>query len=295
MARGMVLIEEVGKIRKGTEDFCLLVSNNLQMLRMQMTLEWGQKRANRANVMKRGSLMVESQAQEQEQRFSKIKRTSARNVRTEDDDHLEVGLSEGRLLRRASGTSSDDDEDDVTSYFPRYREWGPQRWNRPPTIFLYRSGDYPIPTYSVSLWYHEGRLVISPDRKPLFQWEHLPATISSNITGTKGEALCRLDRRIATANLIARTPLSVHTAGKTKTTKDRYNVIRKRARIRMCCRFWDGVAFASEINAYLDAKLPAENHLSNNTKSFRDPAPQEVKKPKNKPFGGREKARRRMR
>lgn len=85
---------------------------------------------------------------------------------------------------------------------------------------------------------------------------------------------------MATANLIARMPLSVHTAGKTKTTEDRYNVIKERARIRTCCRSWDGVAFASEINAYLDAKLPAENHLSNNTKSFRDLTPQEVKEAK---------------
>ncbi|KAL8689484.1 MAG: hypothetical protein Q9218_004855 [Villophora microphyllina] len=243
----------------------------------------------------------------EEKKVSLIKKPRARNTRVGDDDHLEFEVSKDhwiravwhhqirhQLIEEAAQVGEGqwrhewghtDDEDDITAYFPNYKDWGSQRENWPDILFRYRCLNCHVPKYTPEDWYREGRIVLSPDgslqtAKPVLQWEHLPTTISSNITAAEHEALWRLDRRMTTTDLIARMPLSVHQLKKAKKTVDTYNVRRGLARIEMCCRSWNNTKRSANINAYLDSKLPKENYESNDTRSFRLLTNEEVEEAK---------------
>ncbi|KAL8926113.1 MAG: hypothetical protein Q9172_001900 [Xanthocarpia lactea] len=134
--------------------------------------------------------------------------------------------------------------DDVTAYMKEYRTWGPERVNRPKILFQYYPPDVAShPNYDPEDWYDGERIVLGPDNRPVRRWRHLPATISSRITGQEMEALLRLDRRSSMADLIARMPKIYQRANRVSATKPSFQPIyfrnkQRQARLEMCCRSW---------------------------------------------------------
>lgn len=134
--------------------------------------------------------------------------------------------------------------DDVTSYMEAYHTWGPERVNRPEILFQYDPPDESLnPTYDPKVWYDQQRIVLGYNNIPVRRWSHLPATISSRITGQEVEALLRLDRRSELADLMARMPKKEQSAeGMSSTTPilhpTHFSNIQRAARLRLCCRSW---------------------------------------------------------
>lgn len=81
------------------------------------------------------------------------------------------------------------------------------------------------------------------DSIPVLCWSHLPATISSRITGQEIEALLRLDRRSQLSDLMARMPKREQSDDKVSSTVPRLHYTnfsnrQRKARLRLCCRSW---------------------------------------------------------
>ncbi|KAL8856653.1 MAG: hypothetical protein Q9178_006720 [Gyalolechia marmorata] len=134
--------------------------------------------------------------------------------------------------------------DDVTAYMKEYHTWGPERVNRPKILFQYYPPDVAShPNYDPEDWYDGERVVLGPDNRPVRRWRHLPAAISSRITGQEMEALLRLDRRSSVADLIARMPKVYQRTNRLSATKPSFQPIyfrnkQRQARLEMCCRSW---------------------------------------------------------
>lgn len=134
--------------------------------------------------------------------------------------------------------------DDVTSYMEAYHTWGPEWVNRPEILFQYDPPDEClIPTHDLKVWYDQQRIVLGYNNVPVRRWSHLPATISSRITGQEIEALLRLDRRTGLADLMARMPKKEQSADKVSSTtpilhSTHFSNIQREARLRLCCRSW---------------------------------------------------------
>lgn len=134
--------------------------------------------------------------------------------------------------------------DDVTSYVEAYHTWGPKRANRPEILFQYDPPTVSLnPTYNVQAWYDQNRIVLGYDGTPVLCWSHLPATISSRITGQEIEALLRLDRRSRLSDLMARMPKKKQSDDKVSSTVPRlhythFSKKQRKARLRLCCRSW---------------------------------------------------------
>ncbi|MCJ1422813.1 hypothetical protein MMC29_000693 [Sticta canariensis] len=103
---------------------------------------------------------------------------------------------------------------DVTSFLPNQKEWGPDRdtdWPKIENNVLHRfeRGDYPIPEYKPTVWYNEGRVVLDADNHPILDYKVLPATLSSELSGRDMEAMKRLDLRISRKDFRARMPRTI--------------------------------------------------------------------------------------
>lgn len=111
--------------------------------------------------------------------------------------------------------------DDLTSYLPSQKEWGPDRdihWPKIEGNVLHRfeRKGYPIPDYKPELWYDEGRIVLDLDDNPILKFKVIPTTLSSELSGRDMEAMKRLDLRISLKDFRARMPSTIMVGGKNK-------------------------------------------------------------------------------
>ncbi len=170
--------------------------------------------------------------------------------------------------------------DDVTSYMKEYHNWGPERVNRPKILFQYYPPDFASnPKYDLEDWYDRERIVLGPDNRPVRRWRHLPATISSRITGQEMEALLRLDRRSSMADLMARMPKVSQRDEKVWLTKplfrpNYFTYKQRQARLEMCCRSWSmHQTTASKFDKGLDKFLLEhfkQLEITNSVETFHD-------------------------
>lgn len=110
---------------------------------------------------------------------------------------------------------------DVTSFLPSQKEWGPDRdidWPKVENNVLHRfeRQGYPIPDYKPEVWYHAGRIVLDMDNNAILKYKVIPATLSSELSGRDMEAMERLDLRISRKDFRARMPSTILTKDKNK-------------------------------------------------------------------------------
>ena len=110
---------------------------------------------------------------------------------------------------------------DVTSFLPSQKAWGPDRdlhWPNIKDNVLHRfeRKGYPIPDYQPEVWYYEGKVVLDSDNHAILNYEVLPATLSSELSGRDIEAIKRLDLRIGRKDFRARMPSTIFTKDKNK-------------------------------------------------------------------------------
>lgn len=110
---------------------------------------------------------------------------------------------------------------DVTSFLPSQKAWGPDRdlhWPNIKDNILHRfeRKGYPIPDYTPEVWYYEGKVVLDSDNHAILNYEVLPATLSSELSGRDMEAMKRLDLRIGRKDFRARMPSTIFTKDKNK-------------------------------------------------------------------------------
>ncbi|MCJ1261094.1 hypothetical protein MMC22_000958 [Lobaria immixta] len=110
---------------------------------------------------------------------------------------------------------------DVTSFLPSQKAWGPGRdlhWPNIKDNVLHRfeRKGYPIPDYQLEVWYYEGKVVLDSDNHAILNYEVLPATLSSELSGRDMEAMKRLDLRIGRKDFRARMPSTIFTKDKNK-------------------------------------------------------------------------------
>ncbi|MCJ1478668.1 hypothetical protein MMC13_007349 [Lambiella insularis] len=95
------------------------------------------------------------------------------------------------------------EDDDVTSFHPHCKNWGPDRSAWPGCLFLIEQRR-DVPDYEVELWFDQRRIVLDMDRNPLKAFRDLPLTISSKFEGWEMEAVQRIDPRITGYDIRAR-------------------------------------------------------------------------------------------
>ncbi|KAL8771543.1 MAG: hypothetical protein Q9209_002985 [Squamulea sp. 1 TL-2023] len=88
-------------------------------------------------------------------------------------------------------------------------DWGWTRELYPPINFVLEKREYKHPDYHVQDWYHDGRLILDLEGKPMKKLLHLPDTCSSNIPGGHIEALMRFDDRTRYSDIRGRMPPAV--------------------------------------------------------------------------------------
>lgn len=96
---------------------------------------------------------------------------------------------------------------DVTSYLPSQKEWGPDRErNWPGILHRLERRELPFPDYDVGNLYYNGRVVLDLDNHPVLDYIDLPATLSTRFSGQYMEAITRLDPRISHNDFLVRMP-----------------------------------------------------------------------------------------
>ncbi|MCJ1260544.1 hypothetical protein MMC22_000406 [Lobaria immixta] len=100
---------------------------------------------------------------------------------------------------------------DVTSFLPSQRDWGPDRdlhWPKIKDNVLHRfeRNEYPILDYKQEVWFHAGKIALDLDNHAILKYHVLPATLSSVISGRDMEAMKRLNLRIGRKDFRARVP-----------------------------------------------------------------------------------------
>lgn len=103
---------------------------------------------------------------------------------------------------------------DVTSFLPSQKEWGPDRdtdWPKIENNVLHRfeRDNYPIQEYKPTVWYNEGRVILDADNHSILNYKVLPATLSSELSGRDMESMKRLDLRISHKDFRARMPRTI--------------------------------------------------------------------------------------
>lgn len=84
---------------------------------------------------------------------------------------------------------------DVTSYLPKDKNWGYERHQRPGILFTLDKGDRRDHT-ETRIMTLDGRALLDQDDHPILDWPHLPATISSQVTGQEIEYFRRQNLRV---------------------------------------------------------------------------------------------------
>lgn len=71
-----------------------------------------------------------------------------------------------------------------------------ERANRPEILFQWEKADHKDPTYIVPDWYHDGKIVLDPDNRPVRKFRNIPDVCSSLLEGGVMEAIKREDSRV---------------------------------------------------------------------------------------------------
>ena len=89
------------------------------------------------------------------------------------------------------------DINDVTSYLAAQKTWNvDDRAHRPKILFQWAKTGHRNPTYVVSDWYYEGKIVLDLKNCPVRKFCNIPETCSSALEGGIMEAIEREDSRI---------------------------------------------------------------------------------------------------
>lgn len=175
-------------------------------------------------------------------------------------------------------------DNDVTSYLPSQKEWGPDReadWPKIENNVLHRfeRKGYPIPEYRPEVWYDgRGRIVLDPDNHPILKYKVLPATLSSELSGRDMEAMKRLDLRLSRKDFRARMPRTIikKDKGRNRVEKPIYTLSAigmrtTRFRKEKGLVSWTKREGSDSIRSYMLERMPQANILANSTQGM--PAP----------------------
>lgn len=169
---------------------------------------------------------------------------------------------------------------DVTSYLPSQKEWGPDRDNDWPKIednvlHRFERDNYPVPEYTPAVWYDRGRVVLDPDNHPILRYEVLPATLSSALSGRDMEAMKRLDLRISRKDFRARMPRTIFKKGigngwveKPLYSLSTIGMRTDRFRKANGLISWTGREGSDNIRSYVRKSMPRANILTNSTQGM---------------------------
>lgn len=185
--------------------------------------------------------------------------------------------------------------DDVTSFLPSQKSWGPDRnidWPQVQDNVLHRMerNGYPVPSYNPEIWYRDGRIVLDSDNHPILTYRDLPATISSAYSGQDQETVRRLDGRITLKDIRARMPNAVQISKSNKNTKPLCSLSALGMRMT---RFresngmiaWKDREGGDSIREYWINRMPEANRLANSTQGMPRPTRAEIRESKLKNLG----------
>lgn len=169
-------------------------------------------------------------------------------------------------------------DDDITSYLPKQKEWGPDReQNWPDILHRFERRDLPAPEYNVGYLIHDGKIVLDRDNRPVLDFEDLPATLSAELSGQHMEAIARLDPRISHRDFLARMPKErrIRRNGQT-IIKPSYSLSAigmrmTRFRQENGLLSWTTREGSQNINQHLMNRLPPENYEANSTRGIPPP------------------------
>lgn len=180
--------------------------------------------------------------------------------------------------------------DDVTSFLPSQKSWGPDRDNDWPQVqdnVLHRMerNGYPIPSYTPEIWYRHGCIVLDSDNHPILTYRDLPATISSAYSGQDQETVRRLDCRITLKDIRARMPSAVQISKDNQNTKSLCSLSALGMRMT---RFreqngmvaWKDREGGDALREYWINRMPEANRLANTTQGMPRPTKAEIRESK---------------
>lgn len=169
-------------------------------------------------------------------------------------------------------------DDDVTSYLPRQKAWGPDREQNWPDILhcLERRG-HPVPDYEVKNLMHNGQIVLDRDDSPVLDYADLPATLSTEFSGRHMETITRLDPRIGHRDFWVRMPKTRRTGPNGQTVRQSYSLSTigmrmTRFRQENGLLSWKVREGSKNIREFLIKKLPQENVWANSTRGIPPPS-----------------------
>lgn len=170
---------------------------------------------------------------------------------------------------------------DVTAFLQKQQDWSEDRDHRPEILFQYRefpkrkqykrsqADDIPFLTDN------DGIVLLSADRYPIKDQEHMPFTISSLIPGWHMEAIRRLNSKVGLFDFTARmTPsLKQKDDGTYKDGRPDKRVLNQRVdRARMTMRFlpWPEPTRGRQVHSTLDRDVGDWGRTNNTTRHLKD-------------------------
>ncbi|MCJ1422810.1 hypothetical protein MMC29_000690 [Sticta canariensis] len=171
---------------------------------------------------------------------------------------------------------------DITSFHPAYKTYGPDRKNRHKILFRYVQDGYPVPSKTPETWMYRGKIVLDPSNDPVQKWDEIPLVLSSAYEGYDMEVVRRLNPKISFRDFRARMPRSFM-KGETRKkawASSTLSMRNSRFRLAACCLAWDNREGSDTLKEYLDMLLPPECIAANSTEGFRDLTAYEVKEAK---------------
>ena len=194
------------------------------------------------------------------------------------------GTIRSKLIAQMQALGSYDHErshgehkDDVTSYHPDQKTWGPDRklhwpFMKDKLLFRLDCNDYPRPNYAVTLWYDEGRVVLDGDNHAIKPYRNIPLTLSSVPDMYMLENIIREDTRITNLDFRARMPPIVYNARGTKGTPlgtlSMISMRFRRFRHANACPPWNSQPHQTLLRDYVWNKLSEAGRRNNSTEEL---------------------------
>ncbi|KAL8926132.1 MAG: hypothetical protein Q9172_001919 [Xanthocarpia lactea] len=186
-----------------------------------------------------------------------------------------------------------DDRTSPVAYPPDQRNWGWTRALYPPVNFVLERTTYKHPNYEIKDWYHNGRLVLDLEGKPMRRFFHLPDTCSTKIPGGHIEALMRLDDRTTYADIGGRMPPHIVTQRKGYVRIKPLQGVNALSAAAKAFRevagmlSWSPRAGSDVLSDYIRANLPAALKERNTTRGWRDLTKAEIATVRESTIGSR--------
>ncbi|KAL8864126.1 MAG: hypothetical protein Q9174_007459, partial [Haloplaca sp. 1 TL-2023] len=173
-------------------------------------------------------------------------------------------------FKRARGTASWDQ----TAPHPDQLDWRfDERAHFPKILHQWRRGNHVDPTYPVPLMYWRGYLVVDTDRSPIWDFHHLPSTLSRRAEAGLLETLERMDNRVRHQDLAARQvryPLEWPEYKQLKNDDNRLAQQMRRFREYERLTPWDDKRIGSRAFVEdIERDLSAEDKANNTTKNLK--------------------------